>query len=84
MPINSNGSSLKVETIVGDKTYENESYRDVAYPFNQQHKETRKAGTHPMDMSAFGHDNNEPIELTKSDEQVLKANETDLNNKAIK
>ena len=84
MPINSNGSSLKVETIVGDKVYENESYRDVAYPFNQQSKETRKAGTHPMDVKPYGRDTYEPVEITEQDEKLLEANNTDLTNKAIK
>ena len=36
MPIDSNGSTLRVTTNVGGKTYENESYRDEFYNRNQQ------------------------------------------------
>lgn len=81
MPINSNGSSLKVETIVGDTTFKNESYRDVAYGRNQQNQPQRELGTAPGDTKAFGR--HKP-KLSEQDKKLLKANQKDLTKKNIK
>ena len=83
MPISSNGSSLKVTTIVGDKTYDNEDYRDAFYGHNQQkepspHKplvpDWRKQ---PPEATA----NNKVVEV---DEKLQDAIDKDLSKRAIK
>lgn len=55
MPISSNGSNLKVETVIGDQTYTNEEYTKVAYPFNQQRDPVRsRSPQHPMNVKPYG------------------------------
>ena len=46
MPISSNGSELKVTTVFGDKTYDNEDpeFRRKIYDQNQQGKEIQRHG----------------------------------------
>ena len=83
MPISSNGSNLKVTTIVGDKTFEDEQYRDAFYGLNQQ----KEPSTHkplipdwrkkPPEATA----NEKTIEV---DEKLQDAIDKDLSKRAIK
>ena len=83
MPISSNKSNLKVTTIVGDKTYEDEQYRDAFYGRNQQKE--------PSPHKPFVPDwNKKPPEATANDktvevdEKLQDAIDKDLSNRAIK
>ena len=60
-PISSNGSSLKVQTVVGDQILKDEAYSRIHYSQNQQRETKRPAGSHPLDMKAFGRSHPEPI-----------------------
>ena len=80
MPISSNGSNLKVTTIVGDKTYDNEQYRDAFYGQNQQKEPSPHKPLVP-DWNMKPTDNDKAVEV---DEKLQDAIDKDLSNRAIK
>ena len=82
MPISSNKSNLKVTTVVGDKTYEDEQYRDAFYGRNQQ----KEPSTHRPIVPDHRQLPPEAIEAIKVevDERLQEALDKDLSTRAIK
>ena len=82
MPIDSNGSTLKVTTNVGGKTYEDESYREAFYNRNQQQETTPTYCVPLPDLSPVL----APVEETKEvivDDKLQDAIDKDLSTKGI-
>ena len=82
MPIDSNGSTLRVTTNVGGKTYEDESYRDAFYNRNQQQEVSHQFveplhSKKPKEAEVVNH-------AIASDKGLEKAISNDLSNRNIK
>ena len=82
MPISSNKSNLKVTTIVGDNTYEDEAYRDAFYGLNQQKEPSPHRPIVP-EWKKLPPEAIEAIEV-KVDEMLQEALDKDLSSRAIK
>ena len=81
MPIDSNGSTLKVTTNVGGKTYVDEDYREAFYNRNQQQEVSHQFveplhSKPPKEAEIVNH-------AIASDEGIEKAIEKDLQTKGI-
>ena len=81
MPISSNGSNLKVTTVVGDNTYDNEEYRQAFYGLNQQSEPSPHRPLVP-DWKRLPDEAIQAIEV-KVDEKLQAALDKDLSNRAI-
>ena len=82
MPIDSNGSKLKVTTNVGGKQYENESYRDEFYHRNQQIESSHQF-VEPL-HSRPPAEATEPPKRIVVDKKLTEALDKDLSKRAIK
>tara|TARA_R110002012_G_scaffold151766_1_gene311733 strand:+ start:506 stop:781 length:276 start_codon:yes stop_codon:yes gene_type:complete len=82
MPIDSNGSTLKVTTNVGGKTYVDEDYREAFYNRNQQ-QEVSHQFVEPLH-------NRKPVEASEVPKEIVvdaklqDAIDKDLSKKGIK
>ena len=83
-PINSNGSKLKVFTVIGGSVMLNEEAGRANYGQNQQREEKRQAGTHPMDVHVYGHDKHQQDIEPPVDEEIQAAVDKDLQKRNLK
>ena len=82
MPIDSNGSTLKVTTNVGGKQCENESYRDEFYNRNQQ-QEVSHQFVEPLHSRPPAEATETPKKI-QVDKKLTEAIDKDLSQRAIK
>ena len=86
-PLSSNGSKLKVFTNVAGQIKLNEEYTREQYERNQQRETPRKAGSHPMDIKAFGRDivepDTAPVVETPTDAKLEAAIDADLTKRGV-
>ena len=83
MPISNKGTTLRVETVIGDKTYTNEEVTNIYYKRNQQSEQRRTAGSHPMDIPVYGRDNKADAEEFEMPPEMEKALNNDLADKGV-
>ena len=86
-PLSSNGSKLKVFTNIAGTIKLDEEYLREQYPRNQQKETPRKAGSHPMDIKAFGRETVEPdtapVVETPTDAKLEAAIDADLAKRGV-
>ena len=78
MPINSNGSNLKVQTVVGDKIYKDEETYKVFYDRNQQTRTRPKKST---ETKPFGRNRAEDYQIDPAMEAAIN---DDLNKRGVR
>ena len=84
MPINSNKTTLKVETNIGGNIYNDEEVTNIYYNHNLQRSTQREAGSHPMDMKTYGHPDSAPeVEEFQMPEDMKKVINDDLTDKGV-